>query len=94
LCPTPCPSEGHLCHHHHSGKLSSNKNVRHVTANITKRIYPLLELIEEVMDTMQGVMTEVRKAANMLYSTCEDIRDKIHKEAKCEGGAAEGGIRG
>ena len=31
-----------------------------VTVNVTKRINPLLELIQEVADMMQGVMTEAR----------------------------------
>ena len=63
-----------------------------VVANIAKRTNPL-ELVEEVADTMQGVMTELRKAANMLYSTCEDIRDEIHKAAECERGDAKAGGR-
>src|SRR5882724_13036879 len=32
-----------------------------VTANISKRIDPLLELVKEVTDNSQGVMTETRK---------------------------------
>jgi len=59
------------------------KTVDMVMANVAKRINPLLELVEEVADTTQGVMTEARKATNMLYSTCEDVRDEIHKVAEC-----------
>jgi len=62
---------------------AATKNADTVTTNVTKRIDPLLELIKEVTDTMQGVMTQARKAADMLYSTCEDVRDEIHKAAKC-----------
>jgi len=31
------------------------------------------------METMQEVMAKARKAASMIYSTCEDVEDKLHK---------------
>jgi len=53
-----------------------------VAANVIKRIDPLLELVEGTADTTQGIIMDTRRAANMLYSTYEDVRDKIHKAAK------------
>jgi len=58
------------------------KTVDAVMANIAKRIDLLLDLVEEAADMTQGVMMEARKAPIMLYSTCEDIRDEIHKAAE------------
>ena len=53
-----------------------------VATNVVKRIDPLLELVEGTADTTQGIMTDTRRATNMLYSTCEDVRDEIHKAAE------------
>ena len=53
-----------------------------VAANVIRRIDPLLELVEGTADTTQGIMTDTRRATNMLYSTCEDVRDEIHKAAE------------
>ena len=42
------------------------------------RIDALLNLVEEAVDMMQGVITDMGKTANMIYSTCKDMRDKLH----------------
>jgi len=50
-----------------------------VPANVVRRIDPLLNLVKEVADTTEGVFSDARKAADILYSTCEEARDKLHK---------------
>ena len=50
-----------------------------IAANIARRINPPLNLVKEVSDTTQGVITDTRKATDMLYSTCKDVNDKLHK---------------
>ena len=61
------------------GNEAATKMADVVAVNATKIINPFLELIEAA-DIMQGVMTEVRKAANMLYSTCKDVRMRFTKQ--------------
>src|SRR5882724_91876 len=55
------------------------KVVDTIAVNVARRIDLLLNLVEEASDTTQGVITDARKAADMLYSTCKDIRDELHK---------------
>ena len=45
-----------------------------------------------VSDITQGVITDVRRAADMLYSTCEDIMDELHKVTEMAKGERQKGM--
>ena len=52
-----------------------------VSMGVTKRLEPLLVMVERAAEVMQDMMAELRKAADRLYNTSEDARDELQKAA-------------
>ena len=50
-----------------------------ITVLVEKRIESLLGQVEQVAEATHAAIMDSRQAVNMIFNTCEDMRDKVYK---------------
>ena len=59
----------------------TSKSVEMLAIAITRRVDPLTDLMEHSTEVIQEVAVDTRKVAMVMYSTWEEVRDKMQKVA-------------
>ena len=48
-----------------------------------KRINPLLDLTQRTTETIEEMTKHTQQAADRMFNTCDEVRDKINKATEC-----------
>ena len=62
---------------------AANQSAKLIAVSVMKRISPLLDLTEHMMEIIEEVTKHTKQAADRIFSMCEEARDEINRATDC-----------